>query len=176
MKKLILLLTAILTLLAWSSQGQINFVKDSLIKSTRKNIYIHTTVFQYMDRTNSSDGLPKPSDEFGNQIEYNWEKVNSLEKLNQIALQIFSREEIIDLNDKNCIIVCLVLSSGKIASASFEFLGKDPKIPMKKLVAFSEQIKENITMKLSFWKEVKKDGYLYMSFPAFKNLMKSQKF
>lgn len=170
MKRLIALLI-ILTLFEWSSQGQINLVQGSLVRKTHNDRSSGLPVFEYLDRTNSSDDLQKPTDKDGKIAEINNADMNSIGKLNQIAQQIFSREEIVDLNDKKCTVSCLVLSTGKIVSASILFIGEDPRISMDKLVNFSKRIKEDITFTIHFDRDVKTDGYLSLSFRAFKDLI-----
>ncbi|MGC9385206.1 MAG: hypothetical protein ACP5D6_11455, partial [Kosmotogaceae bacterium] len=54
----------------------------------------------------------------------------------------------------------VVSSSGKVKSASFLFVGGDPGIELKKLIEYSNQIKRNITLTISFSEKVVEEGYV----------------
>jgi hypothetical protein len=131
-------------------------------------------MIKYMDITEYGDRLPGPRDEKGNLVEIMETRLNSVEKLNQIVLQIFTRDEIMDLNDKRCTLNCYISSSGKIISASISFIDKEPNVSLSKLLKLSQQVKENLTMSLS-WNcdsNAKVEGYIYLSFLACKNLIR----
>ncbi|MGV8091324.1 MAG: hypothetical protein AB2L24_05595 [Mangrovibacterium sp.] len=149
------------------SYGQFRLLQDSLIKTTERKFDSNTLIVRYSDRINTTDFFPRP--EFDNEhVELLKTELTSDEDLLKVVQQVFSPEEIKYLSDKKCYVSCLILSSGKIVSASIYFIGNDPDIKLEQLVKFSKLIRENLTFTLVFSGEIKQEGYLSFSFPPFK--------
>jgi hypothetical protein len=81
---------------------------------------------------------------------------------------VFTSEEIQTLKKQKFYTNCLVSSAtGKIIYISYVFNTCEPKADMGKLYKLKNLIKEGITIKLFFSREIKKEGYyLYSIFPV----------
>jgi len=172
MKKGIICFTVIFSLTTYVTYGQIQLLKDTLIKKTERNVKTGKLNVRYFDGIWIEDELSLPKDANENTVEIVDEKLSSIEKLNSIVSHVFTDDEIRYLDSNKCYISCWVLSSGRIVSASISFRGHDPNVDLKKLIEFSDRIKKELSFKLSFDKSVKDKGYIYLSFPAFQALLR----
>jgi hypothetical protein len=141
------------------AQEQAIALKDTLIKHSFES-YNGSMIISFSDSTISFDDLPKPKDNNGEipgVISYH---INSLDKINNLAKQIFSETEINQMNENKCAVNLIALSSGKVVSASFLFTNNDPKICPDKLMEFSTQIKRKITVRTEFDSKIDQEGYI----------------
>ena len=171
MKKYSILLFTILAFAALTSQGQFQLVKDNLIKKNIKNPSNSGYYIQYSDLINSTENLTLPKDNNGQTVELIDTKLNCIEKLDIITKHIFDSNQIKYLAANKCYISCIVTSSGKIKSVSVTFFDNDPDVQIRQLTEFSKQIRENLTVALFFDREIKQEGFISLSFPAFPTLM-----
>jgi hypothetical protein len=171
MKQYFILFSTILVFAALTPQSQFQLIKDNLIKKNIKNPSNSGYYIQYSDVINSTENLNLPKDNYGQTAELTDTKLNSPEKLDKIASHIFDSNQIKYLAANKCYISCIVSSTGKINSASVTFFDNDPDVQLKQLAEFSKQIRENLTVELSFDRDIKEEGYISLSFPAFPILM-----
>mgnify|MGYP000866484014 FL=1 len=171
MKKIYVVLIMIQALIICPLYGQINLAQDSLIRKIETSQFSGTVVFKYSDRINVSENRSRPVDKEGVAVEMMEIHLNSIEKLNQILQRIFTKEEILSLYNKKCMVDCIVLSSGKIVSASFQFSDEDTDIRLSKLIEFSKAIKKNLSFKIYFNRKIENDdSSVLLTFPAVKNI------
>jgi len=168
MKKLFTYFTILFVIIAMNVPAQ-DFSEGFILKK-EKNSYSGKTGSNYLDATRK-EHYPNPKDEKGQNLELMGAKINSIEKLNQIELKIFSQEEIKYLGINNSVADCVISSSGKIVSVSFVFTGWEPKVSVTKLKEYASQIKENITIELSFNKKLVQEGYIVQSIRIFRQLI-----
>lgn len=129
-------------------------------------------VITYQDIRNAYDELPKPKDENGEIPSISGYELNTTKKVYQIAHEIFTREEIRKMDESEGSIMFIALSSGKIVSTSFVFHKRDTGICLHKMVNFSHQVKEHITITTAFNREIFEEGYVLV-FLSWLNLLKS---
>ena len=142
---------------------------ESFILKKERNSFNGKIGSYYLDAT-KKEHYSYPNDENGQDAELVDIKINSIEKLYQIELKIFNPEEIKYLGTNNSVAACIVLTSGKIVSVSFAFLGWEPKVSVAKLKEYASQIKENITLELSFNTKSVQEGYINHLIPIFRQL------
>lgn len=149
----------VLVSLIWSmSYSQVPILKDTLKKSTRISANGELKI-SYEDITSPND-LPKPLDKSKDIPELINFKISSVEKLVKIAEDIFTKEEIVKLIESTMMIDCKVLPSGEIVSASILFREKDPHVCLKKLIHFSQEIKEKLIVTPIFSEKIEVEGYV----------------
>ena len=146
-------------------------LQDTLIKSSYVSPYFKYTRIKYMDTSTAYDDLPRPRDKEGQIPDASGWEFHSIEKIIQLTEDIFTPEEMMKMREQSGAISFIVLSSGKIVSASFVFRHHDPEIDLKKLIAFSKQLKEEITITTLFHRDIYEEGYVWVSLPFFE-LMK----
>jgi hypothetical protein len=170
MKKNIFLLTISLIFIILNLHGQIHIYSDTLIKTTYKKSD-KDFVTNFTDIKYKPENFLIPAkDSNGNIPNWMTQELNSIEKLNQISQKVFTPGQIQYLRDKRFYVSCIVSSSGKIISVSFNFYNNDPNVPLKQLVEYSKQIKENMTFSFTFDREITEEGFYLYGFPAFKTL------
>lgn len=167
MKKQILISIVFLLFLGNSAFSQVEVYSDTLFRQNHGLGFSGDSLIVYQDYPPDSP-LPLPKDKNGEfPGEYYVERINSPEKITQIANEIFTPEEISILAEHRIWVKFKVSSSGKVKSASFGFTG-DPEIELGKLVEFSNRIKEHITLKIDFDREVVVEGYVGTNYRLFR--------
>jgi hypothetical protein len=169
MKNIFVIILIALTFTCLEGQSQIQ--KDELSKKTQKWGFDSKYSIEYSNEENSTYENLRPKDKENNVAELNDIKLNSIEKLEQITSQIFTKEQAEYLAKNKCYFSCLVSSSGKIITASISFSNHDPEVDRKQLLEFLKQIKENLSFDLSFDREIEQMGYVILVRPAFPSLM-----
>jgi hypothetical protein len=167
MKKVYVFFTAFFVVVAINALAQDS--QESFILKREKNSHDGRIGSYYLDRT-KKEHYPSPKDGKGKDVELAGIEVNSIEKLYQIELKIFNPEEIKYLSINNSVAQCVVSSSGKIISASFAFLGWEPKVSVTKLQEYATQIKENVTFKFTYSTDPAQEGYYIKYVPIFRSL------
>lgn len=169
MKKIFVYLSIIFTVCTISLCAQ--KIKDGFKIEIKENSCNRKSDTYYTDNNIKNNNYNSPKDKNDQSLgELIGITFHSIEKLNQIEMQIFNQDEIEYLSKGNSFASCLVSSSGKIVSVSFIFKGWDPNISTQKLAEYANRIKKEITYELTFKREVAKEGYIYQSFPVFKSL------
>ena len=146
-------------------------LQDTLIKSSYVTPGLGNFVIKYMDISTAYDDLPRPRDKEGQIPDASGWEFHSIEKIIQLTEDIFTPEEMMKMRERTGGIEFIVLSSGKIVSASYIFYDADPKIKLNKLITFSQQLKEEITITTLFHRDIYEEGYVWVSLPFFE-LMK----
>ncbi|MGQ1892065.1 hypothetical protein ACT29H_16635 [Thermophagus sp. OGC60D27] len=163
MKKLILISIIFLFFIGSSvfSQTEIEILSDTLIREHHGlTMNSNDSIIVYRDYYPETI-FPSPKAKAGKfLVEFNVESINTKEKLFQIRDEIFTSEELALLAKYRFTASLVVSSSGKVKSASFLFIGGDPGIELKKLIEYSNQIKRNITLTISFFEKVVEAGYV----------------
>ncbi|WP_010424199.1 hypothetical protein [Anaerophaga thermohalophila] len=175
MKLRIIFIIAFVSLIGSIAYCQFPVLMDTLIKSTRVSNY-GELVIKYRDI--NEDKLPKPllreSKDDPELISF---QINSVEKLVEIANEIFTKKEIEQLIESRFILDCKILPSGKIVSASFVFYEKNPQIYLKKLTLFSQEIKERLSITPIFSEKIDREGYVQcyiFAYDVFRNNLKQE--
>lgn len=179
MKTYFAFLAIFLTAAPLCAHGQINQLKDTLIKETfvadvSGDFFIH-----YKDITNKIDELPYAKDKDGEKAEVLHFSDNDVPIIYCIAHEIFTPEEINRMRKSSGAIKFISLaggkSDGKVVSVSFIFVEKDPEIPLSKMIKFSEEVKENTTHTTEFSQDIAEEGYVQSSLSWFMLLRKGKK-
>jgi hypothetical protein len=125
------------------------------------------TTITYIDNIDLQGELPVPRDvnnEIVGIVEF---KLSSEEKLLNFVVDIFSDSEIQELISSQCYLKIISTPNGKILSASFAFVNKEPDVPLNKLVKLSDMIKEEITLHAEFERDVVDEGYVKCTYWLF---------
>lgn len=167
MKKQILISIFFFIFAGISAFSQVEVYSDTLFRQNHGLGFSGDSLIVYQDYHPDSP-LPLPKDKNGEfPGEYYIECINSPEKITQIANDIFTPKEISVMAEHRIWVKFKVSSSGKVKSASLGFNG-DPKIKLGKLVEFSNRIKEHITVKIDFDREVVVEGYVGTNYRLFR--------
>ncbi|WP_010424237.1 hypothetical protein [Anaerophaga thermohalophila] len=175
MKLRIIFIIAFVSLIGSIAYCQFPVLNDTLQISTR---FFDDGTLEIIYRDINEDKLPKPLRESKDVPELINFQINSVEKLVQIANEIFTKEEIEQLIESKFILDCKILPSGKIISASCVFYEKNPHICLKKLTLFSQEIKERLSITPIFSEEIDEEGYVQWSifaYSVFRNILKQEK-
>lgn len=155
-----------------SLEGQTQLQKNGITKKIHESVIDSKKYhIEYSNEENPTYENIRPKDKDNNDAELQGIKLNSIEKLEQITAQIFTREQAEYLAENKCYFSCLVNSSGKIITASILFSNHDPEVDRKQLLEFLKQIKENLSFDLSFNREIEQMGYVTLVQRAFPSLM-----
>lgn len=152
------------------SHGQVKVLNDTLIKERKEDFAGPGSggyTITYTDVAEHPEYLPKCKDANDKIVGVGSYDLNSIEKFNQIKLQIFTVEEMKYLAANNCYCRIIVYSPGKIVSASFVFFNANPDVNQKKLFEFSRRIKEELSVNIEYNGNVTKPGYHTYSWKAF---------
>jgi hypothetical protein len=167
MKKVYVFFTAVFVVVAICALAQDS--QKSFILKREKNSYTGKTDFYYLDPARK-EHYPLPKDGNGKDLQLAGIEVNSIDKLYQIELEIFSKEEIKSFATNVSFADCIISSSGKIVSVSFIFHGWEPNVSVTKLQEYASQIKENITYILAYNQEPTQEGYAGQFIRIFRSL------
>ena len=169
MKKYLIII-AVLFLVTIMSHGQVKVLNDTLIKERKDDFAGPGSggyTITYTDVAECPEYLPRGKDANDKIVDIGKNDLNSIEKFNQIKLQIFTVEEMKYLAANNCYCQTIVYSTGKIVSASIVFFNANPDVNQKKLIEFSRRIKEDLSFDIEYVGNVTKPGYLTLSWKAF---------
>src|SRR5665647_544089 len=147
MKKAGIIFTMIFVVVAINAMAQ-DTLKSFIIKKEINNLNGKPYLL-YIDPA-KKENYTAAKDGKGETVGLSGIEFNSVERLHQIELKIFSQEEIKYLEPNMGSADCIISSSGKIISVSFIFHGWETKVPVTKLEEYAAQIKENITFKLTY--------------------------
>jgi len=171
-EKINLIVVVLFILSALASKGQIQ-LHDGMLTKTTKMTHNNTFIVVYTDIKIKPENCLFPVKDDNGKIPLWMDfKLNSIEKLNQITQEIFTFDQIKYLYSYHCYVNCVVSSSGKIISASIEFMDGDPDVQLKQLVELSKQVKEKLSFKFEFDRKIVEEGLYPIDFPAFKGLFK----
>lgn len=130
------------------------------------------TTITYIDNMDLQGELPVPRDVNENIVEIVEFKLSSEDKLLNFMVDIFSDREIQELISSQCYLKTISTPKGKILSASFAFVNKEPDVPLNKLVKLSDMIKEEFTLHAEFERKVVDEGYVRYTYWLFIQLSK----